>query len=587
MRNENGQTLITVLLVSLIFTVLGLTIVAASINSNQRTGVRIDEIELTTEATKVLNEGIAKFTNEVSRFQLKESELLSFDSKFENIIKELKKDNIVVKDVSTDEKYKIDKNKYFTRIFELSYINKNTEGAKIAKRITRTIYLSPTPSFLNYAIGSGPDGVVTLNGAADIKGDLFSWNLNTNNIAYFEDATSSPGEPSETDTLFPRIKGNVYLKNKLNTSPVFPSTKEEFDQLFDPESILTVTKDTSEFIDVNFGNTMAQLFNELSYGFIDDMFTSHSNVHLAVEQLLKNCGNQLIPPSSFLSTQTERCENDLELLSFSLNEQINFNALTSKINSTNPRTYVYSSSDTSAVGKLINPVSNNYPPLYITKDVVMHDDSWLVVHGDLVIFPKDKTINLQGNILVTGNLIIEGNNEEGTEKEDDNLHVDSTIYVLGKSDITNTNIKGLDDKQLVLISQEDILINRINEFKNITDDLEKLDAFFYTQEKAELYGVGSLFLVNGGIFARDSLTVNAIRQNEIEKKLGTDSSKLDLSQSIKPVSFQKDNQSRFQVEQDLSVLADQIDSLPKVDRFQILLDQPVISNAPYETDSGN
>ncbi len=582
MRNEQGQTLITVLLVSLIFTVLGLTIVAASINSNQRTGVRIDEIELTTEATKILNEGIAKFTKEASGFQLLERDLATFDDKFLPIINELKNENIIVTDVSKQDKYKIDTSKYFTRIFELSYINKNTDGAKIAKKITRTVYLSPTPSFLNYAIGSGPDGLVRLNGAADIKGDLFSRDLNTNDIAYFEDANSTPDNPlQEKDTLLPRINGNVLLKNQLNSLTALPRTKEEYDQSFDPESILTVTQDTSEFIDVNFGNTMAQLFNELSYGFTDDMFTSRSNVHLSVEQLLKSCGNQLIPSSFFLSTQTERCENDIELLSFSLNEQIDFDYLTGKIKPTNPRTYVYSSSDPSAVGKLINPASNDYPPLYITKDVVMHDDSWLVVHGDLVIFPKDKTVNLQGNIVVTGNLVIEGNNEEGLEKEDDNLLVDSTIYVLGKSDITNTNIKGLDEKQLVLISQEDILINRINEFKNITDDIQKLDAFFYTQKSADLYGVGSLFLINGGIFARDTLTVNAIRQNEIEKKLHSTNNKIDLLQSIKPVSFQKSEQSRFQVEQDLKVLADQIDSLPKVDRFQILLDQPVISNAPF------
>ena len=65
MNNEKGQALITVLLVSLIFTVLGLTIVAASINSNQRTGVRIDDIELTTEATRTLNEAIAIFSSKV------------------------------------------------------------------------------------------------------------------------------------------------------------------------------------------------------------------------------------------------------------------------------------------------------------------------------------------------------------------------------------------------------------------------------------------------------------------------------------------------------------------------------------------
>ncbi|WP_162987431.1 hypothetical protein [Metabacillus litoralis] len=596
MNSEKGQTLITVLMVSLIFTVLGLTIVAASINSNQRTNVRIEDIELTAEANKKLNEGIAEFIRVASKIELKDHELYSgtFDSNnFDSIIEKLAEQHINVKDISKSEEYKIQTTKYFTRIFEFSYLSKNDDAA-FAKQITRKVFLSPTPSFLKYAIGSGPDGTIDLLGASEIDGDLFSGSLNTKNITTFVDVN---GILKEKDTLYPRIYGNIYLKNTFNGSDSFPTTIDQLKEVFDEKSNLTITKDTSEFIEVDFENTMAQLFNKLSYGFTDTMFESKADVHSSLESFLRKCANRIRTPNIDIEpTISGTCSNEIDLLYFDLDKGNDyFDILDNKIKSSSkiPRTYVYAN----AIGnsQLEEPSTSNYRPLYIKEGSLnMHEDSWLIVHGDLFIIPQNRTIELDGNIIVTGNLYIEGNDDEWNKSEDDNIEVNSTIYVLGETEITNTNIKGLNDKQLVLISKGDLQINRINEFKNLPEELievEKLDdlketkglgildAYFYTQKRAELYGVGSLFLIKGGLFAKEHLTVNAIRQNEINKESDKDN-KIDLNQSIDSVAYQRrsDQKSRFQVLQDLTVLTDQIDSLPKTNSYQIYLNEPIIIN---------
>lgn len=93
---------------------------------------------------------------------------------------------------------------------------------------------------------------------------------------------------------------------------------------------------------------------------------------------------------------------------------------------------------------------------------------WLIVNGDLTIDSYSTAI-VQSNILVTGNLYIRGKAE-----------FDSTMFVLGKTDIVDATISGIPtpgsgSKELVLISKGAILINRVEEFKN---EATRLRAFF-------------------------------------------------------------------------------------------------------------
>ena len=128
------------------------------------------------------------------------------------------------------------------------------------------------------------------------------------------------------------------------------------------------------------------------------------------------------------------------------------------------------------------------------------------------------------------------------------------------------------------MAKGDLLITRINEFNNfeslnegeipylpINDrKIKPLKGFFYTENNAELYGVGSLFYIKGGIFARKELTVNSIR--------GEVTNINNLPSRIS----QKDSFSRFIVDYDQDVMLKQIDALPIVEHLQIFSDELLI-----------
>lgn len=59
LKEEKGYTLLTVMLVLLVFTVLGLTILSVSINGARRTQIRQENIEDNLDAIRNLNEAVA------------------------------------------------------------------------------------------------------------------------------------------------------------------------------------------------------------------------------------------------------------------------------------------------------------------------------------------------------------------------------------------------------------------------------------------------------------------------------------------------------------------------------------------------
>jgi hypothetical protein len=149
--------------------------------------------------------------------------------------------------------------------------------------------------------------------------------------------------------------------------------------------------------------------------------------------------------------------------------------------------------------------------------------NWFIIDGDLKITNTNVNdpIQVRANILVTGDVHISGN-----------VEMDSTIFAMGNTVIEDASIEGLNGRELVLMSKGDILITRVNtngpeSFKNIVGDqqydlafdsddktigaIKRLDAFFYTDSTAELYGVGSIFWIRGGFFSKGDLTINAVR----------------------------------------------------------------------------
>jgi hypothetical protein len=215
----------------------------------------------------------------------------------------------------------------------------------------------------------------------------------------------------------------------------------------------------------------------------------------------------------------------------------------------------------------------NSSPFIIKDNLHLQKDQWLIVNGDLEIYNDYNTskapLEIQGNIIVLGNVTIHGFNDDSATEHDE-IKFDTTMYVTGDSSIYSTNITGLNEKQLVLLSKGNLLVNRTNEFATLSDNVIPLKAFLYTDKSATLYGVGSAISINGGIFANQSLTINAIRQNTVQTAAPN-------FLIIQPEDFQNTQYSRFTVTYDKSILLSQLDGLPTVDSLRMIVDHYTFS----------
>jgi hypothetical protein len=209
----------------------------------------------------------------------------------------------------------------------------------------------------------------------------------------------------------------------------------------------------------------------------------------------------------------------------------------------------------------------------------------VVTGNQLEIRPLNSSIQIHNNMISNRKLTINGDESGETHAENDQVIFNSVIYVGGNTSISNVNILGTEEiideekteGQLILLSKGDLLMTRMNEFSNFDkekerdkpylpeekDEIKPLQAFLYTEGEAELYGVGSLFYINGGIFAKNRLEINAIRGqvNNIE--------------SVNDAG--EDYLSRFIVNYNQEVLLKRIDALPIVEQLQVVSDEFLVN----------
>ncbi|MFT4412810.1 hypothetical protein ACLM5H_03015 [Fredinandcohnia humi] len=555
-KNQNGSSLILVLLVSLVFVVLGLTILSVTIGGAKRTEIRGEDIKKIYKATNTMDEVISKFQHKLYDLNgyVREGNIYGYESELASFIDSLHP--IKIKNISSN--YHIDTNKFFTRALSIEVTAAGENGRE--RTVSRNLFLSPTPSFLQYTAGSGPNGLMVMNGGLEINGNVHVNDLILSNKPEFTDN----GVERTATSVFPDINGDLFIRGTVNGSERLDISRLR-SYFFEEARPPVIKRETKEFVEVNFNKTYAQKMNELQGVTLSshpEDYNDLATISSTIEQLLNSCRDVILSATDvYPISRSNNCPSPLYLIEKDSN-YLDINNL-----SNNRETIVYTDLVQNEDGsfEVNSPDETEYAPLYVKNDLVINN-SWLVVHGDLeIVASSNNPIKIVGNILVTGNLIIRGDNSD-INSEDDEVIFDSTMYVLGTSHIYSTNISGLDgDKQLVLLSKGDMVITRINEFRSISTDIQPLDAYFYTDSSAELYGVGSLFRINGGLFANEQLTINAIRQYNIANNGSL------LHNILSPFS-QRENGSRFVVTFDRDVILDQLDALPRVDELQIVLD---------------
>ncbi|WP_142305392.1 hypothetical protein [Neobacillus jeddahensis] len=673
--NQRGNALITVLLISLVFTTLGLAIVSSSISGAKRVENRETDINLSFNAMKVVEEVTTNITKSLNTMNLdfymdktSPSNITifpQFDPELrglmENSLISIRKNHqeqidclaIIDESGSTPERIgtsgtcinnlskftanDIETDKDFTRVFEIVLITKNPnkQEGQIKRTIRKRIILSPLPSFLKYAVGSNSDdddsGLI-LNGSPNINGNTYANKLTIDEKARYQLRDTSWKSIS---TPMPSIMGDMY-SSTANLLPIMNQADKFYKQKVPP------LKHDSQFIDINFSATFNDQANrilangklttinsdiEIGADFKSDLNTKIKSKVGSIKESGGIIQQGVIQKPISIFGKSDQTLHDIYLIEsdvepIEIPNPVKITGDLYVMSSGNNITfkddlyvdgdlYVVSYDDIAlrniyvtgnihlvnfdgslTVGPTVessNSAANIYcgdtvymeskAPDQIGKGIEVNGD--MIAGGDLHLNPINTAIKINKNMVINGSLNIKGDDEldlQTAEAENDDLVFDSVVYVGNTATISNVNILGAanNEKELVLLANKDLMITRMNEFNNfkpLTEEtanylpqednvIKPLKAFFYTESKAELYGVGSLFYIEGGLFAKNRLEINAIR-GEVKNINNLES-------------IQEDKLSRFIVDFNSDVLLHRVDALPIVKQLQIYSDELIM-----------
>lgn len=578
MKNEQGSTLLTVLLISLLFVTIGLTIATMTISSTKQAEIRRIDASTSQQSTDEINRVIADFTDSVSKLSLPDMSKADYETKLQTIVSGLEvkytttgspQTVLTITDVTQSKLGISNPQDYYTRYytFRMQYVNNvNSAQPTITNTSTRTMLLSPTPSFLQYAVGS--ENTLNLNGASDITGNIYGSKVTLANAARYANqlTTTDQTTPNYTllETLYPSVVGTVVVDNEidvynnttkqdglpsavlnkqsLSTTPVSQAAKYFYEKSTPP----LLQKSNGHFTTVDFPKTVADKLNQLGIGL--SMTKSDIPLITATDAEIQQKRNTIVQKILATNAPTlytiDSSKNRNDLFSTGVLQGKKVVLLTNSSQPSGTNTYT------------------------IESNLTLGADQWLVVDGNLELSSSQSPLTIQGNILVLGNIMIHGNTVSFSHTTD-TMAFATTIYATGKATINSTNIVGSNNKMLVLLAQDDLLITRINELTDATNSVPTMDGYFYTDNNAELYGVGSLFHIRGGIFAKNELTINAIRQNSFGSFTSTSTA---VNVPFDSRTAQIGQLSRFVVTYDKSVLVNNVNALPFATKLSVISD---------------
>lgn len=587
LRNE-GSALVLVMFVALLLTILGLAVLGATIGGAQRSETRENDVQSLHLAQKGLNEAVAYIQSMVEGKEDIDPDQL------ELIFKGLDEKNLNVKTElgtpSNNASGTINEIKYFDKKFEQQsrkYFIDVTASAVVNgvdRKLKQRITLDSYPDFLKYAFGS--ERTLRINGAPVLFGNIYAGEklIVTNRAEY-----RYKNNDFNKKTIFPRVEeivddetsGEVhiqslksieYIEYISDSELITPQSLNISDSVVlnnTLEKILSIPtekvkfKEKKKFVQINveesFYDKLAEVFSandprpELRKAYDSKLPKQTAlNSWLISKPSIVPIRRPILPIKDSISADDS--EAKIEAIEKAYQDKLVAyrHTLDTQLKD-QPSSLVYD-------GDLL--VDNiGYREITFTregKDGSESDTSkpqWLIVAGDLTIDNYSSTyLPIKANILVTGDVIIRGK-----------VEFNSTMIVLGKTTIEDAIIHKYEDKELVLISKGPVLVNRVDAFSNLTNinNIEEMNAFFYTDSTGNLYGVGTMFWLNGGFFAKGDLTINAV-VGSVKEPIGSALSELAIQN---PQSDQLIE--RFRIEYNSEIFDDQKASLPRVKTVRV------------------
>lgn len=624
LTNQRGNALLTVLITALVMVTIGMAIISSTIGGAKRTEVRETDIDITYEGLKAAEEISSKLvyqlqpTRELEISKLTPANINTkvadfFRSSILPSYQSLDRIKCVtVIDVSgtsainllgdTCTKSTIPDFKTFeldylgtnlTRVYEILIQTKNpsSEQGKVEKTVRKRIILSPVPSFLKYTLGSREQ--LQLNGSPHLVGNIYANSLGISEQANYQ---LSNKKEKTFPAPFPSVIGDLYTSyNKANYEHMKSLiTSNQFYPLIEPPK----GKQDSQFTDISFNQTyeeeVSKVLESLDLSIRND--GNQTNLMTAIRTaLLSNSFSPALVEDGILNENSQGkvkvngnitirglrssgvhllVDGDVNIIASS---PMDVGNIISTGNVTISNLEGEMAIDTIVAAGRVSIEANS--PVKLQENIVSFDN--------ISFQSQNSTSVIAGNVFSGRNLTILGDANDPSG-ENDEIKFDSVIYAKGKTSISNLNITGKESDdgtnntgKLILLSRGELLLTRMNEFQYYANEIEKnefrllpdpvesikpLQAFFYTDSDATFYGVGSLFYVNGGVFSKGNLTVNAVR--------GKVSNIGDTNQTFP--SNQQEKLSRFIVNYNKDVLLSKLDTLPKVEALSLISDEIIV-----------
>lgn len=529
LREERGSALVLVMFIVLILTILGLSVLSATVGGAQRTETRKNDVQSLHLAEKTLDEAVAYITSSLnkkieSNIDMSQAEL---DQSIKNFLATLPTtlpDTLSAGlKASTDLANASGKINGITSPIEVTIgngklvryivtISSEAEVNGVKRNLKQRVFIDTFPDFLKYTIGSEKDLVI--KGSPSITGNIYAgedliisdeaeYIYKKNKRSFVSSPFELDGEAhvQSLDKLIYREKG----KSELKASDI----TEETSMIGKIPQHKVGIRNRRTFVEVNVvssfvdkvaeaigpGADRTTIRNRLAEGKLASYLAGMNLYNFdAIDQV------DLIKP--VLRDDSPEAQKDYMEAIGEYDEKVNIIK--------NPAKSVIYKGDLDLDG------SDDFPGILYDDKNSTTSRKWFIVDGNLIIdnYGNNKPVRISANILVTGKVEIRGN-----------VKIDSTMFVFKETSTINgipehttlvedATLQGLNNKELVLISRGPILINRLAAFSNTPT---QLDAFFYTDSDADLYGVGSMFSLSGGFFAKGNLTINAVRGTALEK----------------------------------------------------------------------
>jgi hypothetical protein len=526
--SEKGYSLVTVMLIFTLIITVGITLVSVTVNSSKFVSVDKESIEEKTNAENMIEEAMAHIETEIEKVN---SSTLNAQNAMQKMNSAL--DNATIKGINkytlSSETLKNGENGVFTK--------KVTIQAPLGdsgKTLTKTIIISTIAEVFQY--DAITPGNLILNGASYLEGDVFvGGNLSTNKYGKYIQGGWGGGE-RWPETSYPAINGTLSVKGNFYRGV----RSYSFSEKFTPESTI-LNKYFSVVPRIKDRNIQANALNYFT-------FKNNLNLGLSTKSRVPACYDHWY--WGRVCPEGDTYYNGKQTIG-------------------NGTTYA---------GDLV--IGSN-------ADVTINGN--VVVNDDLVIQSGGKLTINGGSIIVGSEASLSGHLSFGSKEDfiyiesfteitnldlagkmfvDDDLYIrddfntNGTVFVKNSVDVQNLSNKN--DGTLILIANGEIKISNNNEFN---DSPKVMDAYFYSNQQLEIYGIGSHLQIKGGIYGnpiilnatkgktKESYFTNSFREGSLYFESGQDS--LEPTKSRLSVIYKKE------------LILNPPTGIPTVDKIQI------------------